>query len=462
MSTTSPTPTTHAVERRSTEEHVGTERRIGRGGREGSYRGREDWSAWPLYEAAATGLREYWYPVAWSRTVTAKATPITICGERIMLVRDNGKAYAIHNRCLHRGVALSEGSCQFAGTWSCPYHGWTYDLETGKLVAVITDGPDSPICGKLSVRTYPVAEQAGLVWVYPGDLDPPPALEALPEELRDHTFVFGGRIEVRPGNWRLAAENGFDEGHAKFLHRNALWRFFKVMPTWNKVHIEQHGRWLFRIEDERHWDADFPGLGHWTNMRWWKIKPKLEQQYRLGNTGNPSSADPEIAGLDLPAFSSLTVPGVLRIAYPKFIHYEFYVPVDATHFRYVGLFTRLKDGWPAVVHRIKYLGMVRWLFHGQFSGQDAWMIRETDSPPERLYRPDVSLIAWRRLIEREARRGPHEEGLLAGAPGAAGRSNRVKAKAEPAGGAPSEKSQPWTGPEIPPANRMAGRERNRT
>jgi hypothetical protein len=28
------------------------------------------------------------------------------------------------------------------------------------------------------------------------------------------------------------------------------------------------------------------------------------------------------------------------------------------------------------------------------------MVEKTDAPPERLYRPDISLIAWRRLCER--------------------------------------------------------------
>jgi phenylpropionate dioxygenase-like ring-hydroxylating dioxygenase large terminal subunit len=387
--------------------------RISREGRQGQYRGREDWSSWPLYEGIDDGLREYWYPVAWSRTIGSKPTAIKLCGINMVLARDKeGKARALNDRCLHRGVPLSMGSCEFAGTVSCPYHGWTYDMATGRLVAVITDGPDSPICGKLQVRTYPVEERLGLVWVYPGDLDPPPVESAIPEELRGSAFVFGGRTEVRPGNWRLAAENGFDEGHAKFLHRTAIWRTFKAMPTWNKVHIDQHGRWLFRIEDERHWEADFPGVGHWSNLRWWKIKPKPDQQFRLGNTGNPRSPDPEMLGLDLPAFSSLTLPGVLRIAYPKFIHYEFYVPVDADHFRYVGFMIRFARDWRILTFWLKYVALIRPLFHGQFSGQDAWMVAATDAPPERLYRPDISLIAWRRMVEREARKGPHEEEIL--------------------------------------------------
>lgn len=412
--------------------------RAGRDDRAQRSTGRQDWSAWPLYNAAASGLKEYWYPVAWSRVITEKPTAIKVCGEKVVLVRDRGRVRAIDDRCPHRGVPLSLGTCEFAGTLSCVYHGWTYDLTSGDLVAVITDGPDSPIRGKVSVRTYPVAEQAGLVWVYPGELDPPPVEEALPEELRGTEFVFGGRIEERPGNWRLAAENGFDEGHAKFLHRTSLWRVLKTMPTWNKIHIEKRGRWIFRIEDERYWEADFPGLGEWSNKRWWKVKPKTGQQYRLGNVGSPGSADPEIESLDLPAFSSLTLPGLLRIAYPRFLHYEYYVPIDADNFRYVGLYVRLKNGLPGVVHRLKYLAAIRWLFHGQFSGQDAWMVAETDCPPERLYRPDVSVIAWRRLVEQDTRRGPREQSLV---PSAAGESRPGRRTADGSdGGSPKDSS----------------------
>src|SRR3546814_7486092 len=69
----------------------------------------------------------------------------------------------------------------------------------------------------------------------------------------------GGRIEDRSGNWRFYAENGFDEGNAKYLHRTSLWRTFKMMPTWNKIHIVKQGRWIYRVEDERYWEAEFPG-----------------------------------------------------------------------------------------------------------------------------------------------------------------------------------------------------------
>ncbi|MFJ7945044.1 Rieske 2Fe-2S domain-containing protein [Streptomyces sp. NPDC096354] len=364
--------------------------------------GRQDWSSWPHYDNAASGFRGYWYPVTWSTHITEKPLPFTICGEKITLIRDGGKAYALHNRCPHRGVPLSEGDQQFPGTVSCPYHGWTFDLPTGKLSAVITDGPGCRLTGKLGVRTYAVEERLGMVWVYipVADEEPHPIDEQLPEELVSNAFVMGGRIEPRGGNWRFACENGFDEGHAKYLHRTALWRLFKPMPTWNITRIVPQGRWIYRVQDEVHWEADFPGVGRWSNKRWWKKQPPKET-FNLGNTGKADAVDPVIEAQEFPGFASLSMPGVLRIAYPKFIHYEFYVPVDADNHRYVGVMVNFTQGWETLRFYGKYLGAIRWLFHGEFSGQDAWMVDVTDAPPEKLYRPDVSLTAWRNLSEEE-------------------------------------------------------------
>ncbi|MER5434153.1 Rieske 2Fe-2S domain-containing protein [Streptomyces sp. NPDC002588] len=364
--------------------------------------GRQDWASWPHYDGAAEGFRGYWYPVTWSSHLTDKPQPFTICGEKITLIRDAGKAYALHNRCPHRGVPLSEGDQQFPGTVSCPYHGWTFDLPTGKLCAVITDGPECRLTGKVGVRTYTVEERLGMVWVYipVADEEPHPIDEQLPEELVSHPFVMGGRIEPRGGNWRFACENGFDEGHAKYLHRTALWRLFKPMPTWNITRIVPKGRWIFRVQDEVHWEADFPGVGRWSNKRWWKMQPPKET-FNIGNTGAADDINPTIEAQDFPGFASLSMPGVLRIVYPNFIHYEFYVPVDADHHNYVGVMVNFTEGWKTLGFYAKYLGAIRWLFHGQFSGQDAWMVDVTDAPPEKLYRPDISLTAWRNLSEEE-------------------------------------------------------------
>ena len=141
--------------------------------------------AWPRYDAAGLGFRHYWYPVLFSRQVGGKPRALTLCGERIVLVRDQaGRVRALHDRCPHRGVPLSQGRCAFPGMITCAYHGWTYDLASGDLVAALTDGPDSPIAGRASVRvaTYPVEERGGLVWVYVGDAPAPPVEADVPAE----------------------------------------------------------------------------------------------------------------------------------------------------------------------------------------------------------------------------------------------------------------------------------------
>jgi nitrite reductase/ring-hydroxylating ferredoxin subunit len=354
------------------------------------------WGAWSTYEAAELGFRDFWYPTVFAHQVGRKPVPVTVAGERIVLVRDDtdGSVKALHDRCPHRGVPLSLGRRQFPGTISCPYHGWTYDLADGKLCAVITDGPSSPICGKVGVATYPVAERLGLVFVYIGDGEAPPVERDIPTELTENTLVLGGRTEIRDGNWRFAAENGFDEGHAKYLHNTALWRLFKVMPTWNMTRVIERDGWLIRVQDEVHWDAEFPGVGTFSNKRWWKRLPLPDHPGKDGN------ANPVIAGMDLPGFVSIRLPGILRVAYPQFIHYEWYVPVDAEHVRYVQLMVRFESGLKALAFKAKYLAAIRWLFHGQFTGQDAWMVDVMSAPPERLYRPDLSLTAWRRHIEQ--------------------------------------------------------------
>src|SRR5260221_13798262 len=107
---------------------------------------------WPRYEAAVTGFRHYWYPVLESRKLRRRPRAVTLLGEKLVLVRDNGTVRALKDRCPHRGVPLSAGRREFPGFLTCRYHGWTYDPATGELGAALTDGPDSPICGLSDVK----------------------------------------------------------------------------------------------------------------------------------------------------------------------------------------------------------------------------------------------------------------------------------------------------------------------
>lgn len=348
-----------------------------------------DWSTWPRYEAATLGFPNYWYPVMWSSDLGRKPAGLTLLGEKIVFVRDRGQPYALQDRCAHRGVSLSSragptgrqiASKQlFPGTVTCGFHGWTYDLATGVVVAALTDGPDSPICGKARVRTFPVAERLGLVWVYIGDTEPAPVEADIPEELLKEDHAMGGKITERAGNWRLAAEGGLDEGHARCLHRNTPFMFFRQFPCWTKTHITQSedGHWLSHVRDEVHFEADFPGLGKWPPQHWWAKK-------RSGLSGGVF----------------IRLPGLLRVKMHGFVHYEWYVPTDAQHHRYIQIAVKFTRGLDALWFKIRYWSYIRWLFHGWFNNQDAVMLRLMDAPPEQLYRPDHSIVAWRKLCEQ--------------------------------------------------------------
>lgn len=340
-------------------------------------------SVYPRYDAAELGFRGYWYPALFSSALRRRPVPLTLLGERVALFRDRGRVRALADRCPHRGIPLSEGRQEFPGTYTCPYHGWTFDLETGRLVAVLTDGPDSPICGKAGVKTYPVAERAGIVWIHLGEAPPPPVEEDIPEELLRPDCVLVGRLTDREGDWRHAAENGFDEGHAKYLHRTALWMLPRHLPTWSEtdVHLTEDGRWVTYTVKKVGFEADYPGLGRWPRYPWWR---------RV--RGGPSSA--------------LRLPGVLRIGYSHLTHYEWYVPTVPGRHRYLQLLATWERGWERLTFRTKYWLYRRWLFHVAFNNQDLWMVRLMETPPEQLYRPDTAIVGWRRHCEQFGGRGP--------------------------------------------------------
>jgi nitrite reductase (NADH) small subunit len=69
-------------------------------------------------------------------------------GRAVALANVEGKIYAINNTCLHRGGPLGQGTLN-GKVVTCPWHGWQFDVTTGKVVANPQAGVD---CYGVEVR----------------------------------------------------------------------------------------------------------------------------------------------------------------------------------------------------------------------------------------------------------------------------------------------------------------------
>jgi 5,5'-dehydrodivanillate O-demethylase len=161
-------------------------------------------------------MRRFWQPVYRSQDLPAGwAKPIKIMNEDFTLYRgESGTPHVVAFRCAHRGTQLStgwvEGDCL-----RCFYHGWKYD-SSGQCVEMPAEDPSFP--PKVRIKSYPTEEYLGLIFAYFGDDEPPP-LRRFPN------FEGEGVLSVAtytwPSNFFNNCENGPDEVHVCFVHRES-------------------------------------------------------------------------------------------------------------------------------------------------------------------------------------------------------------------------------------------------
>ena len=108
-----------------------------------------------------------WYVVARSMEVKAAPVGVVLWGRPIVLFRDRAQTiHALEDRCPHRQVKLSHGSV-VGDTLECAYHGWCFDAQGNCAdVPYLAENQKLPTC---TLRRYPVREQDGFIWLFPGD-----------------------------------------------------------------------------------------------------------------------------------------------------------------------------------------------------------------------------------------------------------------------------------------------------
>lgn len=112
-------------------------------------------------------IENAWYVAARSDEVGREMLSRTLLDRRVVLYRrENGDAVALHDRCCHRSMPLSEGFLE-GDNVVCGYHGLTFDCS-GTCVRV----PSQKTPPKnVSVKSYPVVEHAPFIWFWPGEPD---------------------------------------------------------------------------------------------------------------------------------------------------------------------------------------------------------------------------------------------------------------------------------------------------
>lgn len=160
-----------------------------------------------------------WYVAAWSSEVTRDPTRRTICEIPVVLYRKrDGSAVALEDRCAHRGYPLSAGRV-VDDAIECGYHGFTFDGD-GACVHV----PAQDIIPRRTfVRSFPVMEADGWIWVWTGERDR--ADQGLVPDthwMTDPawaTVTHSFRFECRAS---LIHDNLLDLTHESFIHTSTV------------------------------------------------------------------------------------------------------------------------------------------------------------------------------------------------------------------------------------------------
>lgn len=354
----------------------------------------------------ATGLKEYWYPAIRDKDVgLGKPVFLKMLGEDLCLFRGkSGKVAALANSCPHRGAMLSAGDIMFEGFVTCHYHAWTWD-EHGECVAVLSEGPDSPHCGKVRARVYPTTTLKGVVFVWMGKEDPAPLPESVPDEFFDpDTIVFNWPTEW-PCNWRPALENVADS-HFRYVHRNSALCLMRPIapPSWPyRGSPAIVGKHRLRpaspmAEDrggaKREYQDYYPGVdARWPKHRWrlmwtwmfdWSFKRKWQHPMQVSEEWGPGSH----------------LPGMARLNYGSHLYTRWAVPIDENTTRLFYFHaTKPSNALGRIYETLHWNLFHNWAMNRNFSEQDRKGAIEAYWPaPEHLSPTDGQTIFWRRLL----------------------------------------------------------------
>jgi renierapurpurin 18,18'-hydroxylase len=171
-------------------------------------------------QVRAVGINpNHWYAVAEARAVKAeKILPVTIWEQDIALFRDSqGQIQAVEDACPHKGVAISKGQVK-GDAIVCGYHGWEFSGQ-GDCLAIPYFPPGQKL-PRACMRSFPVREQYGLIWLFPGDATRAEATPMLDiPQFGDPDWLMIPLTAQFKAHFSICNENTMDVFHG-YLHQN--------------------------------------------------------------------------------------------------------------------------------------------------------------------------------------------------------------------------------------------------
>lgn len=159
-----------------------------------------------------------WYVACTPDEIENKPLGRQICGERIVFYRGaEGKVSALEDFCPHRGAAMSLGFVE-GNNLVCGYHGLSVTCE-GKVASM----PMQRVGGFPSLKTFPVVERYGFIWIWPGDAAQ--ADDKLIPHLEwydDPEWAYGGGLYHIKADYRLMIDNLMDLTHETYVHSTSI------------------------------------------------------------------------------------------------------------------------------------------------------------------------------------------------------------------------------------------------
>ena len=160
--------------------------------------------------------------------VTARVAGVPVIVTR---ARD-GVARAMHNACAHRGATVEDRPSGSARVFSCPFHGWSYEIDGSLRSVSEAERFASTQCvgGLAPLRCE---ERHGVVWVTPTG-DGLPVADWLGAELdellaglaMDEMVAHAATEYELDCNWKMLTDGFLETYHLKYLHRDSIAPYF--------------------------------------------------------------------------------------------------------------------------------------------------------------------------------------------------------------------------------------------